>query len=186
MSAKKIIVLGILGLLIFIGIVTAISSATSNKQSSASSTPTAESTATPQATEVPKATVTPTPIPKPEPKDANGFPMDAESVTVANLAKAPSTYEGKKITFTCTVAGFAKDKSGNATAVNCSDPNDYSSFVQVATSAFDMTKINLQDTVRFYGLGGGSASGKNAFGGTISESLVEAIYINDITSGYKE
>jgi hypothetical protein len=40
--------------------------------------------------------------------------------------------------------------------------------------------------VRFYGLGGGSASGKNAFGGTISESLVEAIYINDITSGYKE
>ena len=51
--------------------------------------------------------------------------MDAEAVTVANLDKAPSMYNGKKITFSCIVIGFAKDDSGNATAVNCSDPNRY-------------------------------------------------------------
>jgi hypothetical protein len=49
-----------------------------------------------------------------------------------------------------------------------------------------MTKIKQNDTVKFYGLGAGSATGKNAFGGEVSESLVSGMYINDITSGYEE
>lgn len=186
---QAIIISSVFALIFFIGFGTASSSTNTPSKTvteAPTSAPTTKSTAPSQPTATPKPTDTPTPTATPVPKDANGFPMDAEAVTVANLDKAPSQYEGKKVTFTCIVAGFAKDSSGNAAAVNCSDPNDYSSLVQVATSTFDMTKINPQDTVRFYGLGGGSASGKNAFGGTVSESLVEAIYINDITSGYKE
>ena len=162
------------------------SGSSTSKTTTVSDTQVAAQSTTPQATAIPKPTDTPAPTATPVPKDANGFPMDAEAVTVANLDKAPSTYQGKKVTFTCTVAGFAKDSSGNAAAVNCSDPNDYSSLIQVDTGAFDMTKIQQGDTVRFYGLGMGAASGKNAFGGEVSESLVTGIFINDITSGYKE
>ena len=143
-------------------------------------------TAPPKPTATPKPTSKPTPTLTPIPKDINGFPMNAEVVTVANLDKAPSTYEGKKVTFTCIVVGFAKNSNGNATAVNCSDPNDFMSMVQVDTILFDMTKINKNDTVRFYGLCNGSAIGKNAYGGDVSETLITAFGINDITSGYKE
>ena len=177
---------GITGFFAFLVLVSSIGNSNSKTTTSTDSKSTSSqvATVTPQPKSTPVPTITPSP--KPVPKDANGFPMDAEAVTVENLDKAPSQYDGKKITFTCSVIGFAKDDSGNATAVNCSDLNDFTSVVQVDTSLFDMTKINKDDTVRFYGLGTGSATGKNAYGGDISESLVMAAYINDLTSGYKE
>ena len=179
---------GITGLFGFLILVSAISgSSTSQTQNSPAKTVAQQATSAPSGpTSTPKPTNTPAPTPTPIPKDANGFPMDAQAVTVANLDKAPSQYNGKKITFTCTVAGFAKDSSGNAAAVNCSDPNDFSSIVQVDTSAFDNTKINQDDRVRFYGVGMGSSTGKNAFGGEVSETVVMGLHVNDITSGYKE
>ena len=179
-------VTGFFGLMLFVSALNGSSTSKTATTASDQQTTTTQQVTTPQPTETPKATDTPAPTPTPIAKDANGFPMDAEKVTVSDLDKAPSQYEGKRVTFTCTVAGFAKDSSGNAAAVNCSDPNDYSSLVQVSTQAFDMTKINQSDTIRFYGLGGGAAQGKNAFGGQVSETVVEAIYINDLTSGYKE
>ena len=112
--------------------------------------------------------------------------MDAEAMTVSNLSKTPSYYNGQKITFTCVISGFARDSSGDVTAVNCHDPNDFMAVVQVDTIAFDMTKINQSDTVRFYAKGMGSATGKNAFGGDVTEALAEGLYINDLTTGYKE
>ena len=156
-----------------------------NKEPSATASPTVTIKPT-GPTSIPTPTPTPKPTPTPVPTDINGFPMDAEAVTVVNLDKAPSQYNGKKVTFTCNVAGFAKDSSGNATAVNCSDPNDFTSIVQVDTSGFDMTKINQGDTVRFYGLGMGAFTGKNAYGGDVSETLVTAFHLNDLTSGYQE
>lgn len=130
-------------------------------------------------------TTTPSPSPSPIPKDANGFPLDAEAVTVSQIAKVPSAYNGQKITFTCTVSSFAKNDAGDAAALNCSDPNDLTSIVQIDGSLFDMTKINQEDTVRIYGVGAGAATGKNAFGGDVSEAVVTGVFINDVTSNYK-
>lgn len=178
---------GITGFFGLMLLISAVSGNSSNSKTSDTKVAAEQSTTAPsQPTATPTATGTPAPTPTPVPKDVNGFPMDVEAVTVANLDKAPTTYESKKVTFTCTVAGFAKDSSGNASAVNCSDPNDFSSLVQVDVSAFDITQIKQQDTVRFYGLGEGAATGKNAFGGEVSESVVMGMYINDLTSGYRE
>ena len=63
---------------------------------------------------------------------------------------------------------------------------DISSIVQVDTELFDMTKIDVDDAVRFYGLGMGSSTGKNAYGGDVSETVIIAAAINDLTSGYKK
>ena len=129
-------------------------------------------------------TDTPEPTATPVPHDANGFPEDYQNVTVADISKSPSDYNNKTIMFTCTVLSFPKDDSGNAAGINCSDPNDYSSIVQIDASNFDLTKINTDDTINVYGLGQGSADGKNAFGTDVSTSLVLGMYVNDVTSGY--
>lgn len=146
--------------------------------------PTSKPTAVPTP-EPTKRPVSPTPTPAPIPTDANGFPMDAEAVTVAQIAKVPSAYNQQKVTFTCRVASFAKNDNGDAAAINCVDPNDVSSIIQISGSLFDFTQINQGDTVRIYGMGTGAATGKNAFGGDVTEGLVDGLFINDITSGYK-
>src|SRR5260370_1492551 len=128
-------------------------------------------------------TDTPTPTPTPIPYDANGFPEDAQRVTVADIAKVPSAYEGKKVTFTCTVLSFPKDINGNAAGLNCSDPNYYSSLLQVDMGTFDSsTNINKNDTVAVYGMVQGSASGTNAFGVQVSEAVVLELHLKDNTT----
>jgi hypothetical protein len=134
---------------------------------------------------------TPTPIstatPTPMKFDANGFPEDAQQVTVADIAKVPSAYDGKKVVFTCDVVSFPKDNNGNAAGLNCTDPNDPASIVQVEMGTFDSTvKINSGDTVRVYGIGQGAATGKNAFGGDVIEALILELHLNDTTTGYQE
>ena len=119
--------------------------------------------------------------------DAYGFPEDAARITVAELAKIPSSFQDKKITFTCDVRSFPKDENGNAAGVNCSDPNDYTALVQVRMAAFDETvKINTNDTVVVYGFGQGAAQGKNAFGADVTEAEVLELHLNDLTTGYTE
>jgi hypothetical protein len=131
----------------------------------------------------PTPTITLTPIAY----DANGFPEDAERITVSDIAKVPSAYENKKVTFTCDVLSFPKDENGNAAGINCSDPNDYSSLVQVQMGAFDQTvKINTNDTVVVYGMGQGAAQGTNAFGGAVTEALVLELHLKDLTTGWSE
>lgn len=140
-------------------------------------------TPTQQPTQIP---TTPTPTPTPIPTDENGFPMDYDAVTVSQIAKVPSAYNGKIIMFTCTVSTFVKGDSGDAAGFNCSDPNDYSQLLQVDSgSLFDYTKINEGDTVKIYGLGSGASSGQNAYGGTVTEAVVGGTFINDLTTGYK-
>jgi hypothetical protein len=142
-------------------------------------------TSTPKPTQTPSPTNTPIPTETPIPTDANGFPMDYKEITVVDLAKVPSAYKGKTIMFTCDISSFAKNDQGDAAAFNCHDPNDFSSIVQVGGSGFfDFTKINSSDEVRVYGIGEGSSTGKNAFGGDVTEAVVSGIFLNDLTSGY--
>lgn len=118
--------------------------------------------------------------------DSNGFPLNAHEtshVIVSQIAKEPSQYNNKWLIFTCDVASFAKGSSGNATAINCSDPNDITSIIQIDASGWDLTQINQGDTINVYGQGEGSFSGQNAFGTTVQESLVFGLYFNDTTNG---
>lgn len=139
-----------------------------------------------QPTVPPTVTPTPEPTAPPIPKDENGFPQDYEKVTIAQIDKVPSAYKNKKIMFTCRVSSFAKNSEGDAAAINCTDPNNYGAFIQVSGPTYDFTKINEDDTVRIYGIGEGVSTGKNAFGADVTEGIVIGIYINDLTSGYKE
>jgi len=82
------------------------------------------------------------------------------------------------------VDGFAKNDQGDAAAINCSDPNNFTSMLQVDGTLFDLTKVNEGDTVRIDGLGAGASTGKNAFGADVTEAVVSGMFINDLTSGY--
>jgi hypothetical protein len=117
--------------------------------------------------------------------DANGFPADAAKVTPTQLYRTPSRYLNKEVTFSCVVSTFAKDSAGDVTAVNCNGADDTSAVLQVDISSFDVTRINLNDTVWFYGVCVGAFSGTNAFGGQVMETGVRATYVNDVTSGYQ-
>jgi len=117
--------------------------------------------------------------------DANGFPTDAASATVTELYKAPSQYQGHTVTFGCVVSSFVKNAAGDATAVNCYDPNDVNAVLLVDVSKFDVGQINPNDTVYFYGLCNGTVAGTNAFGASITETAVRGLYVDDATSDYE-
>ena len=117
--------------------------------------------------------------------DANGFPADAAKVTPTQLYRTPSRYLNREVTFSCVVSTFAKDSAGDVTAVNCNGADDTSAVLQVDISSFDVTKINPNDTVWFYGVCVGAFAGTNAFGGQVTETGVRATYVNDVTSGYQ-
>src|ERR1051326_5785131 len=94
--------------------------------------------------------------------------------------------KGKSLIFTCSVSGFPKDENGDVGALNCDDPNAYGSNVQIGISKeTDVTKINENDLIKVYGLGAGAMQGKNAFGGDITTGGIVGLYINDLTTGYK-
>ena len=126
----------------------------------------------------PKPTLTPQQI-------IVNFEKDAQTVTVADIYKTPNSYSGKSLIFTCSVSGFPKDEKGDVGALNCDDPNDFTSNVQIGIgSTVDVTKINESDTIKVYGMGTGAIQGKNAYGGDITTGGVIGLYIDDLTTGY--
>lgn len=118
--------------------------------------------------------------------DVNGFPENAKQVTVSEIVKTPSVYADgvTNVTFTCRILSFARNDQGDAVAVNCVDPTDMTSILQVDIGNFDIKQININDTIRIFGFVTGVGQGKNGFGADITEALVSGMYINDLTSGY--
>jgi hypothetical protein len=148
-----------------------------NNDSTSKDTPTITPTEAP--TDTPKPTLTPQQI-------IANFEKDAQTITVADIYKSPNSYKGKSLIFTCSVSGFPKDENGDVGALNCDDPNAYGSNVQIGISKeTDVTKINENDLIKVYGLGAGAMQGKNAFGGDITTGGIVGLYINDLTTGYK-
>ncbi len=143
--------------------------------------PVAKSPAPQNTAKLTKPTLTPLPT---FTYDSNGFPMNYAKVNVSDIAKTPSDYNGKTIMFNCNIVAFAKNSSGDTAAINCADPNDITSIVQIDTTNFNLHKMNQGDNINIYGMGEGSATGKNAFGTDVSEGIVMGLYINDLTSGY--
>lgn len=144
-------------------------------------------------TQAPTENPSPTPTPQPMTRDEwmsqrADFETSAKAVTVADMYKDPNAYAGKTVYFTCTVDNFPKDENGNVSAINCSDPNDFSSNVQVniKDAGVDITKVNKGDLIQVDALGDGTLSGTNAFGGTIQTAgvTIGIGYFEDKTTGF--
>ena len=115
------------------------------------------------------------------------YESSATTATVSQLVNSPSTYNGETVTFSANIVNFLQDDSGNTTAMNVSDPNDPSSllYVQLSKTA-DVTQMSKGDTITVWGDGLGDVQGKNSFGGTINESSVSEVYLNDTTNNYQD
>ncbi len=107
------------------------------------------------------------------------------STTVANLDKDGNNDSGKDVHFTAQILNFVKDSSGNTAAANVSDPNTFSSIIQVEFPAgIDVSQLNAQDQIEVWGTDDGTATGTNAFGATVHEVAISALYMTDQTTGY--
>ena len=117
----------------------------------------------------------------------SNFDKEAQNVTVSNIYKSPNSYKGKAIIFTCSVSSFPKDDNGDVVGLNCTDPNDFNSYVQVGidNKNVDVLKINENDSIKVYGMGMGAVKGQNGFGANVTTGAILGLYINDLTTSYK-
>lgn len=108
------------------------------------------------------------------------------TITVANLDKDGNTVSGQDVHFTATILAFVKDSNGNTAGANVSDPGTFfSSVIQVEfPSGTDITQLNTQDQIEVWGTDNGTFTGTNAFGVTVHEVGVSALYLTDHTTGY--
>ncbi len=180
---------GIIGIILFFWIVGTIGEATNKTTPTTDSKAQNQTTATATDTPSPEITEPPTATPKPTLTTQQiiaQFESQAKTVTVANIYKSPNSYKDNALIFTCSVSGFPKDDNGDVAALNCIDPNNYGSNVQIAIDKkIDVTQINQNDTIKVYGMGMGAVTGKNAFGADITTGEILGLYINDLTTGYK-
>jgi hypothetical protein len=196
--------LSILGLLLLCGMCSGIANiaAGTNKptQTSVSPTATSKQITQKQLVPTPKPTATPRPKPTPKPKPkptATPTPkltsaqVEAQyksgttDTTVTTVDKDGNADQYKNLHFTCIIGGFVKDDSGNTAGANVTDP-DTMKIIQVAfTPGTDISQLNEGDTLEVWGLDAGVSSGTNAFGATITEAAVQALYLTDQTTGYE-
>lgn len=115
----------------------------------------------------------------------------AKYVSVANQYKDPNVYMGKLIYFECVVNDFTHNDNGDIAGINCHDPNDFSSYIQIEVNEFDRldySKINKGDLLKIDGMGDGALSGKNAFGATVYTAGVVVpfgtCFFEDKTTGF--
>lgn len=127
-----------------------------------------------------------TPIPtKTQAQTESDYKNSAVSATVASLDKDGSADTGDIVHFTATIIGFVKDSSGITAGANVTT-SDTSSVVQVLfPSGTDLSQLNQQDTIEVWGTDEGSFSGTNAYGGTVQEVAISAVYLLDQTTNYQ-
>lgn len=187
---RNLSILAALMILLFLGgsLISALGNSGASAGADSSSTTSATSQSSDQSGAVTQATIPPAPTATPQPVESEAqYKASATSVTVADIAKDPNSYQGKSIHFTAVIANFVQDSNGNTAGANVDDPNDFSSVVQIAfTPSFSLTHVNKGDTIEVWGQGLGSFSGTNAFGATITEGGVQEVYLHDSTSGYSD
>ena len=136
-------------------------------------------------TEAPQPTVTVAPQPTLSPAQLEKkFKSMTLDTTVAALDKEGNSYKEKYVHFTCTLSSFVRDSNGYTVGANVSDPKSYDVIQVVFRDGTDLEKLNKGDTLEVWGVDGGIYSGKNAFGVTVQEVVIGAMYITDQTSGY--
>ena len=131
-------------------------------------------------------TAAPTQAPTRSPAQAEQtYKAGATDTTVATLDKDGNNDQGTIVHFTATLASFVKDDSGNTAGANVTDAT-YSAFIQIVFPVgTDISQINKGDTLEVWGQDMGTFSGTNAFGATIQEVGVTAVYITDQTTGHQ-
>ena len=177
---------GLIALIVLISVIVAVAGAGSNAANIAS-----QATQAAQATQVPtQPQDTPTAAPTQAPTVSSAqleatYKASTTDTTVANLDKDGAADQGKDVHFTAAILNFVKDSSGTTAGANVDDPNT-SGVVQIAfPTGTDLSQLNTGDTLEIWGLDGGTASGTNAFGATIQEVVVSALYLTDKTTGYQ-
>lgn len=145
------------------------------------STPTAD-----QSTPTPQPTVdTPTPTLSPAQQES-AYKASTTNTTVPTLDKDGNADSGNDVHFTADILNFVKDDSGNTAGANVDDPNGGSGVVQIAfPPGADISQLNVGDVIEVWGSDQGTASGQNAYGATIQEVVISALYLTDKTTGYQ-
>ena len=112
----------------------------------------------------------------------------AQQVTVSQLVNDPSQYNGSDVTFQGTIVNFLQDSSGNTGAMNVADPNDGTSvvYIDLTQGSADVSQMSKGDSITIWGVGAGTTSTKNAFGGSINVSVITEAQLDDTTSNYTD
>lgn len=165
---------------------TATTTNTNDNGAQTSATNSAQQAATNAA--APTATDIPTSIPtQSSAQTESAYKNSTKSTTVDNLDKNGNADNGKDVHFKCKILKFVKDDSGNTAGANVESPDTYSaSVIQVVfPSGTDITRLNEGDLVEVWGTDAGVFSGQNAFGGTVQEVGIVALYMTDKTTNYQ-
>lgn len=130
-------------------------------------------------------TVAPTQVPTVSPAQLETvYKASTTSTTVATLDKDGNVDQGKDVHFTATILNFVKDDSGNTAGANVDDPNTSGVIQVVFPQGTDLSRLNTGDTLEVWGTDAGVSSGPNAFGATVQEVGIAALYMTDQTTGY--
>jgi cytoskeletal protein RodZ len=137
-------------------------------------------------TSAPTATDTPAPT-QSSAQTESAYKKSTTSTTVDNLDKNGNADKGKDVHFKCKILKFVKDDSGNTAGANVESSDTFSaSVIQIGfPSGTDITRLNEGDTVEVWGTDAGVFSGQNAFGGTVQEVEIVALYMTDKTTNYQ-
>jgi cytoskeletal protein RodZ len=130
-------------------------------------------------------TVAPTQVPTASPAQLETvYKASTTSTTVATLDKDGNVDQGKDVHFTATILNFVKDDSGNTAGANVDDPNTSGVIQVVFPQGTDLSRLNTGDTLEVWGTDAGVSSGPNAYGATVQEVGIAALYMADQTTGY--
>ena len=182
----KRIIIGLVAVFVLSAVIAGVIEGLSGGNSTQSTIqPTAAPTqAAQQATQAPTLEPTQAPTISPAVLEAT-YKASTTDTTVSDLDKNGNTWNGKDVHFTATIFGFVKDNSGNTAGANVDDPTS-SGVIQIAFPPnTDLGRLNQSDTIEVWGLDGGTASGQNAFGATVQEVVISALYLTDTTTGYQ-
>jgi hypothetical protein len=139
-------------------------------------------------TPTPRSQPTPTTVPtQTQAQIEADYKASTTSTTVTNLDKNGTADQGKDVHFLSKILNFVKDSTGNTAGANVTVPDSYSgSIIQVAfTPGTDITQLNEGDILEVWGTDEGVFSGTNAFGGTVQEVGITALYMFDQTTNYQ-
>jgi hypothetical protein len=109
----------------------------------------------------------------------------AVQTTVGDLNKDSNQDKGEDVYFNCAILNFVKDSNGNTVGANVDNDLSPGVIQVIFPSGTDLNQINIGDYLDVWGQDQGSFSGTNAFGETIQEVAVVALYMTDDTTGYQ-
>ncbi len=136
-------------------------------------------TPSPTITSTPRPTNTATATPLPSPTvDIAADKATYPAIDVRDLDKAPGKYQGQKMVLAGEVFNIKEEKAGTSLQIWVGVPETGDLIPVAVAFAGSLPGLYENDAVVVYGKGNGTFSGKNAYGGTITQPLVVAQYVD--------